>query len=76
MLSLSVFLFVTYYTFLELVDKSIGSRISIITKSDTEFIGTLQGFDEYLSMALEDVIELFSFLLPYYLEHTQKMDIR
>lgn len=45
-------------TRVELIDKSIGARISIITKGDTEFSGILRGFDEYLTMVLEDVTEL------------------
>ncbi|KNB44377.1 hypothetical protein JH06_1708 [Blastocystis sp. subtype 4] len=43
---------------LELVDKSIGSRITIVTKGDIEFSGILRGFDDYLTMVLEDVTEL------------------
>jgi len=42
---------------LELVDKCIGSRIHIIMKNDKELVGTLQGFDDYVNMVLEDVTE-------------------
>ncbi|CAF9923251.1 MAG: RNA-binding protein lsm5 [Gomphillus americanus] len=42
---------------LELIDKCIGSRIWVIMKSDTEFTGTLLGFDDYVNMVLEDVTE-------------------
>lgn len=49
---------VLHITRVELIDKSIGARISIITKGDTEFSGILRGFDEYLTMVLEDVTEL------------------
>ena len=42
------------------MDKSIGSRITIVTKGDIEFSGILRGFDDYLTMVLEDVTELFS----------------
>ncbi|CAG0878958.1 unnamed protein product [Cyprideis torosa] len=42
---------------LELVDKCIGSRIHIIMKNDRELVGTLLGFDDFVNMVLEDVIE-------------------
>mmetsp|Transcript_4181 Transcript_4181/g.10775 ORF Transcript_4181/g.10775 Transcript_4181/m.10775 type:complete len:87 (+) Transcript_4181:143-403(+) len=42
---------------LELIDKCIGSRIWIIMKGDKELVGTLRGFDDYVNMVLEDVIE-------------------
>ncbi|VVC95870.1 unnamed protein product [Leptidea sinapis] len=42
---------------LELVDKCIGSRIHIIMKNDKEMIGTLQGFDDFVNMLLDDVTE-------------------
>ncbi|KAG4302762.1 hypothetical protein PCK1_000922 [Pneumocystis canis] len=42
---------------LELVDKCIGSRIWVVMKGDTEFSGTLLGFDDYVNMVLEDVTE-------------------
>lgn len=42
---------------LELVDKCIGSRIHIIMKNDKEIVGTLQGFDDFVNMLLEDVTE-------------------
>jgi len=34
---------------LELVDQCIGSRIWVILKSKKEFVGTLLGFDDYVS---------------------------
>ncbi|KAF0685968.1 Aste57867_22220 [Aphanomyces stellatus] len=43
--------------FIELIDKCIGSRIWIIMKGDKEFVGTLRGFDDYVNMVLDDVIE-------------------
>lgn len=43
--------------FVELVDKCIGSRIHIIMKNDKEIVGTLQGFDDFVNMLLEDVTE-------------------
>ena len=43
--------------FLELVDKCIGSRIHIIMKDDKEMVGTLLGFDDFVNMLLDDVVE-------------------
>ena len=34
----------------ELVDKCIGSRIHVIMKSDKEIVGTLLGFDDFVSI--------------------------
>jgi U6 snRNA-associated Sm-like protein LSm5 len=34
----------------ELIDKCIGSRIHIIMKNDKEIVGTLLGFDDYVSI--------------------------
>merc|ERR1712150_334960 len=42
---------------LELVDKAIGSRIHIIMKNDKEVVGTLLGFDDFVNMVLDDVVE-------------------
>eukprot|EP01135_Chromosphaera_perkinsii_P008072 Nk52_evm1s1117 gene=Nk52_evmTU1s1117 len=42
---------------LELIDKCIGSRIWAIMKGDKELVGTLQGFDDYVNMVLEDVTQ-------------------
>jgi len=42
---------------LELIDKCVGSRLWIIMKGDKEIVGTLRGFDEYVNMVLDDVIE-------------------
>ncbi len=41
----------------ELVDKCVGSRIWVIMKGEKEMVGTLRGFDVYVNMVLEDVIE-------------------
>eukprot|EP01023_Acetabularia_acetabulum_P000642 TRINITY_DN10263_c0_g1_i1.p4 TRINITY_DN10263_c0_g1~~TRINITY_DN10263_c0_g1_i1.p4 ORF type:complete len:106 (+),score=17.45 TRINITY_DN10263_c0_g1_i1:29-319(+) len=41
----------------ELLDKCVGTRIWVIMKGEREFIGTLQGFDVYVNMVLEDVEE-------------------
>ncbi|KAG7525816.1 U6 snRNA-associated Sm LSm5 [Solea senegalensis] len=37
---------------LELVDKCIGSRIHIVMKTDKEIVGTLLGFDDFVSILL------------------------
>ena len=42
---------------LELMDLSIGSRIWVIMKDQNELVGTLVGFDDYVNMVLEDVVE-------------------
>jgi len=42
---------------LELLDKCIGSSIWVIMKSEREFTGVLRGFDDYVNMVLEDVVE-------------------
>uniref|UniRef100_A0A6I8NTE5 U6 snRNA-associated Sm-like protein LSm5 n=1 Tax=Ornithorhynchus anatinus TaxID=9258 RepID=A0A6I8NTE5_ORNAN len=34
----------------QLVDKCIGSRIHIVMKSDKEIVGTLLGFDDFVSI--------------------------
>jgi U6 snRNA-associated Sm-like protein LSm5 len=34
---------------LELIDKAIGSRIWILMKGSKEIVGTLRGFDDYVS---------------------------
>ncbi|KPI46033.1 U6 snRNA-associated Sm-like protein LSm5 [Cyphellophora attinorum] len=39
------------------LDKCINSRIWVIMKGDKEFAGTLLGFDDYVNMVLEDVVE-------------------
>ena len=39
-----------YPIYSELVDKCIGSRIHIIMKSDKEIVGTLLGFDDFVSI--------------------------
>ena len=42
---------------LAMIDKCIGSRLWVIMKGDKELVGTLQGFDNYVNMVLEDVTE-------------------
>lgn len=34
---------------LELVDRCIGSSIWVLMKNEREFVGTLMGFDDYVS---------------------------
>ena len=43
---------------LALVEKCIGARIWVIMRDETEFIGTLKGFDDYVNIVLEDVCEI------------------
>lgn len=45
-----VCLFIYLFLFVELVDKCIGSRIHIVMKSDKEIVGTLLGFDDFVSI--------------------------
>lgn len=42
----------------ELISRSVGSRIWVIMKGNTELVGTLRGFDSYVNIVLEDVQEL------------------
>ena len=42
---------------LELVDKAIGSRIHIIMKNDKEVVCTLLGFDDFINIVLDDVVD-------------------
>mmetsp|Transcript_1616 Transcript_1616/g.2632 ORF Transcript_1616/g.2632 Transcript_1616/m.2632 type:complete len:83 (+) Transcript_1616:42-290(+) len=42
---------------LALIDKCIGDKIWVIMKGEKEIVGTLRGFDEYVNMVLEDVVE-------------------
>lgn len=43
---------------LEVIDRSIGSSIRILLTNDKEFTGTLIGFDDFVNVVLENVIEL------------------
>ncbi|EJT97783.1 Sm-like ribonucleo protein [Dacryopinax primogenitus] len=45
---------------LELIDRCIGSRIWVITKTEREFAGRLLGFDDFVNMVLEDVTEFIT----------------
>ena len=59
----SVFFLTKYetYAFTELIDQCIGSRLWIIMKGDKELVGTLLGFDDYVSILLKYEI----FQLPF-----------
>jgi len=39
-----------YFAVAEIVDKCIGSKIHIIMKNDKEIVGTLLGFDDFVSI--------------------------
>lgn len=43
---------------LEVIDRSIGSNIRILLTNYKEFTGTLIGFDDFVNVVLEDVVEL------------------
>ena len=42
---------------LELIDKAIGSKIWILMRGQTEIVGTLLGFDDYVNLVLDDAVE-------------------
>ncbi|KAG7662189.1 uncharacterized protein J8A68_004317 [[Candida] subhashii] len=42
---------------LEIIDRSVGNKVRVLMTSDKEFYGTLIGFDDYVNMVLQDVIE-------------------
>lgn len=46
----------------ELVDKCIGSRIHIVMKTDKEIVGTLLGFDDFVSILCKQQTRLFVFV--------------
>lgn len=43
---------------LGLVEKCIGSRISVLMRNSTEFDGILRGFDDYVNLVLDEVTEI------------------
>lgn len=43
---------------LEVIDKAIGTQIKILLTNNKEFIGKLVGFDDFVNVVLEDVLEL------------------
>lgn len=36
--------------FIELIDKCMGSRIFVLMKDEKEVVGTLRGFDDFVSL--------------------------
>ncbi len=42
---------------LELIDKAIGSKIWILMRGDTEIVGVLRGFDDYVNLVLDDAVQ-------------------
>mmetsp|Transcript_26304 Transcript_26304/g.40202 ORF Transcript_26304/g.40202 Transcript_26304/m.40202 type:complete len:95 (+) Transcript_26304:116-400(+) len=42
---------------LELIDKAIGSQIWILMRGETEIVGVLRGFDDYVNLVLDDAIQ-------------------
>ena len=47
----------------ELIDKCIGSKIHIIMKTDKELVGTLMGFDDFVSKWRIDILSKVSMLI-------------
>lgn len=43
---------------LEVIDRSIGSKIKILLTNNKEFIGKLIGFDDFVNVVLESVVEV------------------
>ena len=42
---------------LALMDKCVNSKLWVIMRGNQEFVGKLQGFDDFVNLVLEDVIE-------------------
>jgi U6 snRNA-associated Sm-like protein LSm5 len=42
---------------LAVIDAAVGERLHVVMKGDKELVGTLQGFDNYVNMVLENVTE-------------------
>jgi|Transcript_63154 U6 snRNA-associated Sm-like protein LSm5 len=42
---------------LELIDKAIGSKIWVLMRGTKEVVGTLQGFDDYVNLVLDNAVE-------------------
>ena len=42
---------------LELIDKAIGKKIWVLMRGKTEIVGILRGFDDYVNLVLDDVVE-------------------
>lgn len=44
---------------LEVLDKCVGHKIWILMKTDIEFVGTLQGFDDFVNL-----VSALPFMVP------------
>jgi U6 snRNA-associated Sm-like protein LSm5 len=42
---------------LALIDKCVGAKVWIVMRGNTEFTGTLKGFDDFVNLVLDDVTE-------------------
>ncbi|SCV03967.1 LAMI_0H12376g1_1 [Lachancea mirantina] len=42
---------------LEIIDKTVGQPVWVMLTSHREFAGTLVGFDDFVNVVLEDVVE-------------------
>jgi len=42
---------------LEVIDRAVGNKITVLMTNDKEFSGTLVGFDDFVNIVLEDVEE-------------------
>ena len=51
----------------ELVDKCIGSRIHIVMKNDKEIVGTLLGFDDFVSILASKKVSTCILVIHCYL---------
>lgn len=49
---------------LEVIDKAIGSSIKVLLTNNKEFNGKLVGFDDFVNIVLEDVVEIGSSTNP------------
>ncbi|WPK23555.1 hypothetical protein PUMCH_000796 [Australozyma saopauloensis] len=45
---------------LEVLDRSIGTQVRILLTNNKEFVGKLVGFDDFVNMVLESVVEVSS----------------
>jgi len=41
------------------MDQCRGNKIWILLRDATEFVGTLNGYDDYVNIVLEDVTEMY-----------------
>ena len=42
---------------LELIDKAIGQKVWILMRGQTELVGVLRGFDDFVNLVLDDAVE-------------------